>query len=425
MNRRFLSVVAEKGDEPMMKIGVIGFGVVGSGVYEVIRKNRESIARKAGQEVDIKYILDIRDFSDHPEKELFVKDFDTMVNDAEVGIIVEVMGGLDPAYEYTKRALCAGKHVVTSNKELVATYGDELLALANKNGVSYLFEASVGGGIPIIRPLNQCLAANEISAIVGILNGTTNYILTQMFKNGKDFDVALKDAQEKGYAERNPAADVEGYDACRKICILSSLAFGKHVDYREVYTEGITALTLRDIAYAEEMGCVVKLLGYSKLLDDGRIDIKVAPMMIPNEQPLATVSDVYNGIQVRGNAIGDAMFYGPGAGKLPTASAVVADVIDIAKAPERAGRVMWVRTDEKLVLPADEACASYFVRVETADKNAVSVSAKAEFDGATIIDKFDNELGILTGCMSEGELKGKLSNLPGKVIGFLRVLPQA
>ncbi|MBE7030526.1 MAG: homoserine dehydrogenase [Ruminococcaceae bacterium] len=409
----------------MMKIGVIGFGVVGSGVYEVIRKNRESIARKAGQEVDIKYILDIRDFSDHPEKELFVKDFDTMVNDAEVGIIVEVMGGLDPAYEYTKRALCAGKHVVTSNKELVATYGDELLALANKNGVSYLFEASVGGGIPIIRPLNQCLAANEISAIVGILNGTTNYILTQMFKNGKDFDVALKDAQEKGYAERNPAADVEGYDACRKICILSSLAFGKHVDYREVYTEGITALTLRDIAYAEEMGCVVKLLGYSKLLDDGRIDIKVAPMMIPNEQPLATVSDVYNGIQVRGNAIGDAMFYGPGAGKLPTASAVVADVIDIAKAPERAGRVMWVRTDEKLVLPADEACASYFVRVETADKNAVSVSAKAEFDGATIIDKFDNELGILTGCMSEGELKGKLSNLPGKVIGFLRVLPQA
>lgn len=311
----------------------MGYGVVGSGVYEVIRKNCESITRKAGQQIDIKYILDIREFPEHPESRLFIKEFDTILHDDEVSIVVEVMGGLDPAYAYTKAALAKAKNVVTSNKELVATYGDELLQLAHDNGVCYLFEASVGGGIPIIRPLNQCLAANEITEIVGILNGTTNYILTQMIKKGVSFEDALSDAQKKGYAERNPAADVEGYDACRKICILASLATGKKIDYQKVYTEGITNLTLRDTGYADELGSVVKLLGYCKRLDNGKVDIKVAPMMVGEEEPLATVAGVYNGIQVRGNAIGDAMFYGPGAGKLPTASAVVGDVIDLVKSP--------------------------------------------------------------------------------------------
>lgn len=411
----------------MVKIAIMGYGVVGSGVYEVIRKNCESITRKAGQQIDIKYILDIREFPEHPESGLFIKEFDTILHDDEVSIVVEVMGGLDPAYAYTKAALAKAKNVVTSNKELVATYGDELLQLAHDNGVCYLFEASVGGGIPIIRPLNQCLAANEITEIVGILNGTTNYILTQMIKKGVSFEDALSDAQKKGYAERNPAADVEGYDACRKICILASLATGKKIDYQKVYTEGITNLTLRDTGYADELGSVVKLLGYCKRLDNGKVDIKVAPMMVGEEEPLATVAGVYNGIQVRGNAIGDAMFYGPGAGKLPTASAVVGDVIDLVKSP-RTGRVLWVKTDEDLVQDIDQSHSAFFVRIATDERTPESakgqaVSAlKALFGEVTVIDKYEDELGFLTAVMSEGELKAKLTSLPYRVIGFIRVL---
>lgn len=405
----------------MVKIGIIGFGVVGSGVYEVIRKNKESIARKSGGEIDIKYILDIRDFSFHEESHLFVNNFDKMVTDDEVSIIVETMGGLDPAYEYTKRALSCGKSVVTSNKELVATYGDELLKIAYDNGCSYLFEASVGGGIPIIRPLNQCLAANEIGGITGILNGTTNYILTQMIKSGQSFEEALKDAQDLGYAERNPSADVDGHDACRKICILTSLATGKKIEYKKVYTEGITKITLRNVEYAGKLGYVIKLIGMSRVCDDGTVNVMVAPMMILKEHPLASVEGVNNAIMVDGNAIGSAMFYGPGAGKLPTASAVVADVIDIAKNRGSENRLLWVKTDGDVIMPQDKSEFKYFVRVEGSYAEA-KAQIREVFGECTCIDLYDDEFGFVTSEISEGDLKTKFASLSYKVIDFTRIL---
>ena len=402
----------------MVKIGIIGFGVVGSGVYEVIRKNSESIARKAGSEIDIKYILDIRDFSSHEESNLFINDFDTMVSDDEVSIIVETMGGLNPAYEYTKRALSVGKSVVTSNKELVATYGDELLKIAYDNNCSYLFEASVGGGIPIIRPLNQCLAANEIDGVAGILNGTTNYILTQMIKQGQSFEDALKDAQRLGYAESNPSADVDGHDACRKISILTSLALGKKVEYKKVYTEGITKISLRDVEYAGKLGYVIKLIGMSKILDNGSVNIMVAPMLISKEHPLASVEGVNNAIMVNGNAIGNAMFYGPGAGKLPTASAVVADVIDIAKNPGGENRLLWVESENEIIVEQDKSEFKYFVRVGDTDKSAVN----EKFGDCIFVYVCDGEFGFVTEKISEGELKEKLSSLDCKDVSFIRVM---
>ena len=402
----------------MVKIGIIGFGVVGSGVYEVIRTNSESITRKAGSEIDIKCILDIRDFSSHKESNLFINDFDTMVSDDEISIIVETMGGLNPAYEYTKRALSVGKSVVTSNKELVATYGDELLKIAYDNNCSYLFEASVGGGIPIIRPLNQCLAANEIDGIAGILNGTTNYILTQMIKQGQSFEDALKDAQRLGYAESNPSADVDGHDACRKISILTSLALGKKVEYKKVYTEGITKISLRDVEYASELGYVIKLIGMSKILDDGSVNIMVAPMFISKEHPLAAVEGVNNAIMVNGNAIGSAMFYGPGAGKLPTASAVVADVIDIAKNPGGENRLLWVMSENEIIVEQDKSEFKYFVRVGDNDKSVVN----EKFGDCTFVNICDSEFGFVTEKISEGELKEKLSSFNCKDISFIRVM---
>ena len=405
----------------MVKIGIIGFGVVGSGVYEVIRKNKESISRKSGGEIDIKYILDIRDFSSHEESNLFVNNFDVMVEDKEVSIIVETMGGLNPAYEYTKRALSSGKSVVTSNKELVATYGDELLKIAYDNNCSYLFEASVGGGIPIIRPLNQCLAANEISGIAGILNGTTNYILTQMIKKGQSFEDALKDAQKLGYAESNPSADVDGHDACRKISILTSLATGKKIDYKKVYTEGITKITLRNVEYASKIDSVIKLIGMANVLENGSVSVMVAPMMISKSNPLSSVEDVNNAIMVSGNAIGKAMFYGPGAGKLPTASAVVADVIDVAKNPGKENRLLWVDAPDNVIAPQDETEFAYFVRVgEKSD--GIKEKISSEFSNAEIVDIYDDELGFVTEKMSEGMLKAKLSSLGEKVIDFVRIM---
>ena len=405
----------------MVKIGIIGFGVVGSGVYEVIRKNKESISRKAGSEIDIKYILDIRDFSSHEESNLFVNNFDVMVEDKEVSIIVETMGGLNPAYEYTKRALSSGKSVVTSNKELVATYGDELLKIAYDNNCSYLFEASVGGGIPIIRPLNQCLAANEISGIAGILNGTTNYILTQMIKKGQSFEDALKDAQKLGYAESNPSADVDGHDACRKISILTSLSTGKKIDYKKVYTEGITKITLRNVEYASKIDSVIKLIGMANVLENGSVSVMVAPMMISKSNPLSSVEDVNNAIMVSGNAIGKAMFYGPGAGKLPTASAVVADVIDVAKKPGKENRLLWVDAPDNVIAPQDETEFAYFVRVgEKSD--GIKEKISSEFSNAEIVDIYDDELGFVTEKMSEGMLKAKLSSLGEKVIDFVRIM---
>ena len=317
----------------MVNVAILGFGVVGSGVAEVLATNGPHIDQKVDDLIRLKYILDVRDFPDSPFADKVVHDFSVIENDPEVSIVVETIGGAKAALDFTRRALRAGKSVVTSNKELVAEHGCELLKLAAEQGVSYLFEASVGGGIPILRPLNQCLAANEIEEITGILNGTTNYILTRMIRGGLSFDAALKEAQANGYAEQDPTADIEGHDACRKICILASLAFGRHIYPRQVPAEGITGVTLSDVAWAEACGKKLKLLGRAIRQADGRVCAYVSPHLVDVENPLAGVEDVFNAIAVKGNAIGDVMFYGRGAGKLPTASAVVAD--ETLMLPER------------------------------------------------------------------------------------------
>ena len=331
----------------MIQIAVLGYGTVGSGVVEVINTNHDSINKRAENEINIKYVLDLRDFPGDPVEKVLVHDYEVIANDPEVDIVVEVMGGVEPAYTFTKRALEAGKSVCTSNKELVARHGTELLAIAKEHGANYLFEASCGGGIPIIRPLNSSLTADEIDEVTGILNGTTNYILSKMASDGSDFADVLKEAQRLGYAERNPEADVEGYDACRKIAILSSLAYGKEVNYEEVYTEGITKITAEDIKYATSMGTAIKLLATSRKVGD-QYYAMVSPVMIDAKNPLYSVNGVFNAIFIHGNVLGDAMFYGSGAGKLPTASAVVADVVDCAKNKGRNIMMSW--SEEKLNL---------------------------------------------------------------------------
>ena len=315
----------------MVKIAVLGYGVVGSGVVELFYKNKLSIEKKSGKEMDIKYILDIRDFSDSPYKEKFTKSIDDILNDDEVVAVAECMGGITHAYSFVKSCLLKGKSVSTSNKELVAEKGAELLKIAKEQQCNFFFEASVGGGIPIIRPLHKCLAANEIVEIAGILNGTTNFILTKMINESMSFSDALSMAQSLGYAEKDPTADVEGHDACRKICILSSLAFGKHVYPQKVYTKGITQIELEDVKFAEVFGGSIKLIASVKKLDNGKILPMVTPMVVPYENLISRVDDVFNAIMVVGDAIDKTMFYGRGAGKLPTASAVVADIIDSVK----------------------------------------------------------------------------------------------
>ena len=346
----------------MTKVAILGFGTVGSGVAEVLSKNSQGIARRSGGEIQVKYILDVRDFPDSPFKDCFVKDFSIIENDPEVDVVVETIGGAKVALEFTTRALKAGKSVVSSNKELVATHGYELLQLAKANGVSYLFEASVGGGIPILRPLTNCLAANEVEQITGILNGTTNYILTRMIKAGLTFEQALKEAQDNGYAEKDPTADVDGHDACRKICILSALACGQHVYPQQVPTQGIREVTLADVAYADSCGYKIKLLGRCLREPEGKVCAFVAPHLVSCENPLAGVEDVFNAIAVTGNAVGDVMFYGRGAGKLPTASAVVADVIDIARDSKRDRGNQWGPGSENLVISSDGLTSRWYVR---------------------------------------------------------------
>ena len=346
----------------MTKVAILGFGTVGSGVAEVLSKNSQGIARRSGGEIQVKYILDVRDFPDSPFKDCFVKDFSIIENDPEVEVVVETIGGAKVALEFTTRALKAGKSVVSSNKELVATHGYELLQLAKANGVSYLFEASVGGGIPILRPLTNCLSANEVEQITGILNGTTNYILTRMIKAGLTFEQALKEAQDNGYAEKDPTADVDGHDACRKICILSALACGQHVYPQQVPTQGIREVTLADVAYADSCGYKIKLLGRCLREPEGKVCAFVAPHLVSCENPLAGVEDVFNAIAVTGNAVGDVMFYGRGAGKLPTASAVVADVIDFARDPMRVRGNQWGPGSEDLVVSSDSLTSRWYVR---------------------------------------------------------------
>ena len=389
----------------MINIAVLGYGTVGSGVVEVINKNHASINKRAGQEVNIKYVLDLRDFPGDPVEKVLVHDYNVIVNDPEVKIIVEVMGGIKPAYDFTKQALEAGKSVCTSNKELVAAHGAELLAIAKANKVNFLFEASVGGGIPIIRPLNQSLTADEITEITGILNGTTNYILSKMTDEGKSFEEVLKRAQEKGYAERNPEADVEGYDACRKIAILTSLALGKQVDYRDIYTEGITKITKTDIEYAKALHASIKLLGTSKWEDDGKIYSMVAPFMIDSDHPLGHVNGVFNGIFVNGNMLGDTMFYGKGAGKLPTASAVVADVVDAVKHQGTNIMTIWEQDKVELGDRANFACR-FFVRVADTTSTETIEKVFGEVEYVTLAD-VSGEYAFLTEKLTEGAFEEK------------------
>lgn len=347
----------------MVNIALLGHGVVGSGVVEVLTQNCESITKRAKERIEIKYILDKREFNDSKFAEKFTKNYSDILNDDDVKIVVEVMGGLSPAYEYVKEALLKGKSVVTSNKELVAEKGYDLLKIANEKNCNFLFEASVGGGIPIILPIHQCLAANEVIEIAGILNGTTNFILTKMIHDNVSFNEALKMAQELGYAERDPSADIDGDDACRKICILASLAYGKHVYPENVHVVGIRDIDIKDVKYAKECDCVIKLIGRVKKLNDVKLEIEVEPMLISNNSQLAGVEDVFNGILVRGDSTGDVVFYGKGAGKLPTASAVVADIIECIKHFDTRKYLFWDDSDEQYIKDYNEYETSLYVRV--------------------------------------------------------------
>lgn len=398
----------------MVHVAVLGYGTVGSGVVEVLEENKSKITPRAGEELNVKYILDLRDFPGDPYENKVVHDVNVILEDPEVQVICETMGGVEPAFSFSKKALMAGKSVCTSNKELVAAHGPELLKIARENKCNYLFGASVGGGIPIIRPMNSALTAEKIESIHGILNGTTNYILTKMDKEGADFEDVLKEAQEKGYAERNPEADVEGYDACRKIAILSSLMTGKYVKYQDIYTEGITKITSVDFNYAKALNKSIKLLAMSKDEGDGYVAM-VAPCMISQEHPLFCVSDVFNAVFVHGNMLGDSMFYGRGAGKLATASAVVADVVDCARHLGKTVTCLW---DEEVVELKDymDSAKKFFVRVkeEGADK------ATNLFGNFEKVEVMEGEFGFVTGVMTEREFADKASQLP-EMITRIRV----
>lgn len=374
-----------------MKIAVLGYGVVGSGVVELVFKNATSIANNAKEKIEIKYIVDIREFPDDPHADLFTKDFEKVLHDKEIETVVEVIGGLNPAYSFVKRSLEAGKNVVTSNKELVATYGDELLEIAKEQDVSFMFEASVGGGIPIIRPLYQCLTANRIKRIYGILNGTTNYILSKMIADGDEFSDALAKAQKHGYAEANPAADIDGLDACRKIAILGSLAYGSHIDPNLVQTEGIRNLNLKDVKYASVAGYAIKLLGLAERKSDETVHIIVAPFLLDKSANLAAVQGVFNEIVVEGDAVGETMFYGRGAGKLPTASAVVADVIDCCRHKDAKKYLYWGGPKEDMVADFKKEEVSFYVRFKGAD----AVRAAKAFPVEQVISDVDEFVAIL------------------------------
>ena len=403
----------------MVNIAVMGYGTVGSGVVEVINTNGAIINKRAGDEINVKYVLDIRDFPGDPIQEKIVHDVDVIINDPEIQIVVEVMGGIEPAYTFVKRCLEAGKSVATSNKALVAKHGAELLSIARDRDINFLFEASVGGGIPIIRALNSCITADEIEEITGILNGTTNYMLTKMFYEGADYDEVLKEAQDNGYAERNPEADVEGYDACRKIAILSSLISGQQVDFEDIYTEGITKITKKDMMYAKAMDMTIKLLASSKRHED-HLHAIVAPALLGGEHPLYNVNGVFNAVFVNGNVLGDAMFYGSGAGKLPTASAVVADVVDEAKHLHRNIMTMW--DEEKLtLLPIEDTCKRFFVRMKgNAEERKQEIEAAFGQVRVVSVPELNDEFGFVTSVMSEREYQTNAEKF-ADIIHMIRV----
>ncbi len=400
----------------MVNVAVLGYGTVGSGVVEVIETNKEAINKRAGAELNIKYILDLRDFPGDPYEDKVVHDYEVILNDPEVDVICETMGGIKPAYDFSRRALLAGKSVCTSNKELVASHGPELIRTAREHHCNYLFEASVGGGIPIIRPLNYSLTAEKIDTITGILNGTTNYILTKMDKEGAAFEDVLKEAQEKGYAERNPEADVEGYDACRKIAILSSLMCGKNVKYEEIYTEGITKISPEDFRYAKQMNKSVKLLAMSRDTDHGFFAM-VAPFLISREHPLYSVNDVFNAVYVHGNMLGDTMYYGRGAGKLPTASAVVSDVVDCARHLGKTVMCFWENEDVK-VAGIEEDQGRFFVRVDSGKREAAMEAFGAL---AEISVGIAEEFAFMTQVITEREFNEKIEKIGG-CINRIRIL---
>ena len=401
----------------MINIAVLGYGTVGSGVVEVIRTNHESINKRAEEEINIKYVLDRRDFPGDPVEDVLVHDYEVIVNDPEVDIVVEVMGGIEPAYTFVKRALEAGKSVCTSNKALVAKHGPELVQMAKERSINFLFEASCGGGIPIIRALNKSLTADEIDEITGILNGTTNYMLDKMSTEGSDFSAVLKEAQELGYAEADPTADVEGHDAGRKIAILSSLAYGKFVNYEDVYMEGITKITQEDMEYARALGMNIKLLATSRKVGDSYYAM-VAPFMVSKSSPLYSIDGVFNAVFVHGNMLGDAMFYGSGAGKLPTASAVVADVVDEAKHLHRNIMTNW--TNQPLPLtPLDDVEGRFFIRVKD-----VAVEELEEVFGqvqTVETDALPEEMGVMTSVITQGAYKAGAEKLGDRVISMIRV----
>lgn len=387
----------------MINVAVLGYGTVGSGVYNVINDNNDVVSKRAGEEVAVKYVLDLRDFPGDPVESILVHDYSVILNDDSVDVVCEVMGGVEPAHTFVRQALEKGKHVCTSNKEMVAKHGAELIAVAKEHGVNFFFEAAVGGGIPVIRPLNDCLTADHIDEITGILNGTTNYILTRMSQEGSAFADVLKDAQDLGYAERNPDADVLGYDACRKIAILTSLVCGKQVDYEDIYTEGITEITSDDFAYAKKLGCSIKIFGRAKQID-GKFYVMVAPFMINATHCLYNVNDVYNAIFVHGDMLGDVMFYGKGAGSLPTASAVVSDVVAAAKHRNNHEMLIWAPEKEEIG-NIDAFITGFFVRVKGAAQDAV----KAAFGDVTFVDGKEGETAFLIENISEGSFKEKIA----------------
>lgn len=396
----------------MIYTAIMGHGVVGSGVAEIMLGHTDMINHKIKNEIDVKYILDLRDFNDLSYSDKFIKDFELIVNDDDIKIVVEVMGGINPAYDFVKRCLLAGKSVVTSNKELVAAKGAELLAIANEKNVNFLFEASVGGGIPILRPIAQCLSANEITEVKGILNGTTNYILNKMIVDNMDFDSALSLAQEMGFAEKNPAADIEGHDACRKICILAALAFGKHVYPEQVSTDGITNITLTDVEYADSFDCAIKLIGSAKKLENGKITASVKPMLVSHSNILSDVDGVFNAIMVTGDSVGDVMFYGKGAGKMATASAVVADIMDCAKHLNARKYVDWSEGSNDYVIKPDEKVRLY-VYIQSDDYDMLCTQFTTLFSDNTWHTKNDykKEIAFITNEDYESVLMEKINSI--------------
>jgi len=399
----------------MIKVAILGYGTIGSGVVEVLETNKAHITQTAGSKIEVKYVLDLRDFPGEPIQDKIVHDYKIIENDPEIDIVVEAMGGVEPAYTFVKAALLAGKHVTTSNKALVAKHGAELLTIAKERDINFLFEASVGGGIPIIRPLITSLTADVVEEITGILNGTTNYMMTKMSVEGSDYNEVLKDAQAKGYAEADPTADVEGYDACRKIAILTSLVCGKTVDFEQIHTEGISKITPIDIVYAKVMGRSIKLLATSKMIDNSYCAM-VAPFMLGEEHPLNNVNDVFNAIFVHGNMLGDAMFYGSGAGKLPTASAVAADIVDIVKHLKR--NIMITYSEEKLtLLDYKKMQNSYFVRTAKSQIDVRAVFGDVAF---IKIKEAKDETAFVTEKMSEEEYLKKSEEL-GDIISMIRM----